>query len=173
MIQLDDLAEAAEDLRRLGVDAWHQFMYGPHGGLEGLDVDEVFFSLWELCLPENREAFLRADFWRSKRAADRNGRLPSRGACTMGGERCRCFLRGLGDCLESLDTDAHLQACPKCRMILETTRRAVELCRSRHPCCVPPEVEARLMAALGGAVTSPRARTPSGTGWPPPGKSCS
>ena len=62
MRQLDDLAEAAEDLRRLGVDAWHQFMYGPHGGLEGLDVDEVFFPLLELCLPENREAFLRADF---------------------------------------------------------------------------------------------------------------
>ena len=81
----------------------------------------------------------------------------------MRGERCRGFLKGLGDCLESLDPDAHLQACPKCRMILETTRRAVELCRGRHSCCVPPEVEARLMAALGGAVTSLRARTP-GTG---------
>ena len=35
---------------------------GPHGGLEGLNVADDFFPLWELCLPENREALERADF---------------------------------------------------------------------------------------------------------------
>jgi hypothetical protein len=62
MIQVDDLAEVAEALRKLGVDACHEFVYGPHGCLEGLDVGEDFFPLWELSLPENREALAKFDF---------------------------------------------------------------------------------------------------------------
>ena len=62
MIQLEDLAETAEELRKLGLDCCHSFVYGPHGGLEGLDVGEDFFPLWELSLPENWEALCRADF---------------------------------------------------------------------------------------------------------------
>ena len=62
MMQLDDLAQVAEDLRGLGVDACHEILYGPHGGLEGLNVADDFFPLWELNLPENREALERADF---------------------------------------------------------------------------------------------------------------
>jgi hypothetical protein len=62
MIQLEDLAETAEELRKLGVDCSHSFVYCSHGGLEGLDVDEDFFPLWELSLPENWEALCRADF---------------------------------------------------------------------------------------------------------------
>jgi hypothetical protein len=62
MLQLDDLAQVAEDLRGLGIDARHDFVYGPHGGLEGLNVGEDFYPLWELSLPENREAFEAADF---------------------------------------------------------------------------------------------------------------
>jgi hypothetical protein len=62
MIQVDNLAETAEELRRRGVDACHEFLYGPHGGREGLGVDDDFFPLWELILPENREALARWDF---------------------------------------------------------------------------------------------------------------
>jgi hypothetical protein len=62
MIQLDDLAQAAEDLRCLGVEACHVILYGPHGGLEGLDVGDEFFPLWELQLVENRDAIDRGDF---------------------------------------------------------------------------------------------------------------
>ena len=62
MIQLEDLAETAEELRKLGVDCCHSFVYGPHGGLEGLDVGDDFFPLWELSLPENWEALCRLDF---------------------------------------------------------------------------------------------------------------
>ena len=61
-MQLDDLAQVAEDLRRLGIYACHEILYGPHGGLEGLNVCDEFFPLWELCQPENREALERADF---------------------------------------------------------------------------------------------------------------
>jgi len=62
MFQFDDLAQAAEDLRCLGVQASHVILYGPHGGLEGLDVADDFFPLWELQLPENQEALQRVDF---------------------------------------------------------------------------------------------------------------
>ena len=71
-MQLDDLAQVAEDLREQGLDACHDFLYGPHGCLEGLDVGEDFFPLWELMLPENQEALVRRDFaWiKAQRGAD-------------------------------------------------------------------------------------------------------
>ena len=62
MIHLDDLAQIAEDLRSLGIDACHEFLYCARGCQEGLDVGEDFFPLWELNLPENQEAFERYDF---------------------------------------------------------------------------------------------------------------
>ena len=62
MIEIDNLAQLVEDLRRAGVEAFHEVVYGPHGGLEGLDVGEDFFPLWELILPENEEALVHADF---------------------------------------------------------------------------------------------------------------
>jgi hypothetical protein len=62
MFLTDDLVQAAEDLRKHAVDAAYAILYGPHGGLEGLEVGEDFFPLWELSLPENREALERYDF---------------------------------------------------------------------------------------------------------------
>ena len=61
-MMLDDLGQVAEDLRKRGVDAQHDFLYGPHGCVEGLDVGEDFFPLWELRLPENRASLEQADF---------------------------------------------------------------------------------------------------------------
>lgn len=61
MIQ-DDLAQLAEDLRKLGIDAFHEIVYGLHGGLEGLSIGEDFFPLWELNLIENEEALAKFDF---------------------------------------------------------------------------------------------------------------
>jgi hypothetical protein len=62
MIVLDDLAQVAEDLRRRGLDAVHDFLYSARGCVEGLDVGEDFFPRWELSLPENAEALAQADF---------------------------------------------------------------------------------------------------------------
>ena len=62
MFHLDDLAQAAEDLRKLGVDATHEFVYGPQGCLEGLDIGPDFFPLWELRIPENQQDFAKGDF---------------------------------------------------------------------------------------------------------------
>lgn len=58
----DDLAQIAEDLRNLGIDASHEILYGPHGGLEGLSIGEDFFPLWELSLTDNEDDFARLDF---------------------------------------------------------------------------------------------------------------
>jgi hypothetical protein len=62
MLHLDDLAQIAEDLRKIGVDASHEFLYGPHACHEGLNVADDFFPLWELSLLENQDAFERYDF---------------------------------------------------------------------------------------------------------------
>jgi hypothetical protein len=62
MIQLDNLAEIAEELRRRGVEACHEILYGPHGGREVLEVGDDCFPLWELILPDNQEALNRLDF---------------------------------------------------------------------------------------------------------------
>jgi hypothetical protein len=72
MIKLDDLAQVAEDLRERGIDASHDFIYGPHGCLEGLNVGEDFFPLWELLLAENQDALERMCFAdiKGRRGAD-------------------------------------------------------------------------------------------------------
>ena len=61
-MQFDDLAQAAEELRQLGLDAAHEILYGPRGFIGGLDIGEDFYPLWELCLPENQDAVGRRDF---------------------------------------------------------------------------------------------------------------
>ena len=62
MIQVDNLAEMVEELRRRGVEACHEILYGLHGGREVLEVGEDFFPLWELQLPDNQEDLTRFDF---------------------------------------------------------------------------------------------------------------
>ena len=68
---------------------------------------------------------------------------------------CKCFLDDLCDCLDGAADvpvrarfDAHLLACPRCRVIWDTTRSTLYLYKRVCVCRVPPEVEARLMAAL-------------------------
>ena len=67
MICLDDLAQAAEDLRKSGIDAQYEYLYGTHGCIEGLNVDDDFFPLWELSLAENLESLENGDFAAIKR----------------------------------------------------------------------------------------------------------
>ena len=89
MFSLDDLAQCAEELRKLGMEACHEFLYGPHGCVEGLDIGEDFFPLWELSLPENQEALEKVDFasikarrgpeWSADRYAAAHHMLPANG----------------------------------------------------------------------------------------------
>ena len=84
MICLDDLAQVAEDLRKRGLDAVHDFLYSARGCIEGLDVDGDFFPRWELGLPENAAALERADFAsiKQRRPADWTVEPPPRLAAT-------------------------------------------------------------------------------------------
>jgi hypothetical protein len=72
MISLNDLGQVAEDLRKRGIEAQHDFLYCPHGCVEGLDVEDDFFPLWELSLAENAESLEHGDFAaiKSRREAD-------------------------------------------------------------------------------------------------------
>ena len=62
MIQVDNPVQLAEELRKLGLDASHEIVYGPRGYQEGVEVGDDFFPMWELTLPENQEALAILDF---------------------------------------------------------------------------------------------------------------
>jgi hypothetical protein len=62
MTVLDDLGRVAEDLRKQGIDAVHDFLYNTHGCIEGLDVGDDFFPLWELSIPDNLDSLAIGDF---------------------------------------------------------------------------------------------------------------
>ena len=62
MIQVDNLAQFAEELRRLGIDATHEIIFALGCYQEGLDVGDEFFPLWELSRPENQEALTQLNF---------------------------------------------------------------------------------------------------------------
>lgn len=69
---VDDLAQVAEDLRKCGIEAEHEFLYSAHGCIEGLNIGEDFFPQWELSLAGNLESLKRADFAaiKDRRASD-------------------------------------------------------------------------------------------------------
>ncbi|PWT97680.1 MAG: hypothetical protein C5B51_30820 [Terriglobia bacterium] len=62
MFPLNDLVQFAEELRKRCIDATYEILYGPHGAMEGLEVGDDFFPLWELSLPENQAALEKFDF---------------------------------------------------------------------------------------------------------------
>ncbi len=83
---------------------------------------------------------------------------------------CKCFLEELCDCLDDAadmpvraQFDAHLEICPRCRVIWDTTRQTLRLCKRVCVCAVPPDVEARLMAMIG-AMRPPRGGRHTGSG---------
>jgi hypothetical protein len=64
--RLDDLAQTAEDLRSMGIDANYEIVYCARWCLEGLDVGDDFFPLWELSLSENEADLAACNFARIK-----------------------------------------------------------------------------------------------------------
>jgi hypothetical protein len=63
VIQFDNLAQLADELRKLGYDAAYEVVYcASAGAMEGLDIGDDFFPVWELSLPENSEALANLDF---------------------------------------------------------------------------------------------------------------
>ena len=70
-------------------------------------------------------------------------------------QECRELLRALCDYLDgAVDAqsreriDRHLKNCPRCDILCRTTRRTLDLYKSRPPNGVPAEIECRLIASL-------------------------
>jgi hypothetical protein len=68
---------------------------------------------------------------------------------------CKEFLQELNDFLdETLDPnlrkelERHVNECPNCWVVCNTTEKTLKVFKGMEPQCVPPAVEARLMEAL-------------------------
>jgi len=68
---------------------------------------------------------------------------------------CKEFLQELNQYLdEDVDVElrrkleAHITACPNCFVILDTTKRTVQVYKGMEPQVIPTEVHSRLMVAL-------------------------
>ena len=84
---------------------------------------------------------------------------------------CKQFLHDLNDYLdESLDPQTradlqkHVNECPNCWVVCDTTLKTLKVFKGMEAHAVPPEIESRLMAALqkkirdkGGCCDKPKA----------------
>ena len=68
---------------------------------------------------------------------------------------CKDFLRELSDYLDSsldaatkIELDKHVEACPNCWVVLDTTKRTVKIYKGCEPQAVPAALEDKLMTAL-------------------------
>ena len=68
---------------------------------------------------------------------------------------CKQFLQELNDYLdESVGPDirrelqAHVNECPNCFVIVDTTKKTLEVYKGMQPQAVPEHIKSRLMAAL-------------------------
>jgi anti-sigma factor RsiW len=68
---------------------------------------------------------------------------------------CKDFLRELNDYLDEeaqpearRELQAHLNECPNCWVICDTTRKTIAVYRGMEPQSLPPSVHNRLMTAL-------------------------
>jgi heterodisulfide reductase subunit B len=68
---------------------------------------------------------------------------------------CKDFLNELSDFLdETLDPnvraalDKHVNECPNCWVILDTTQRTIKVYKGLEPQSIPPDIHSRLMSAL-------------------------
>jgi len=68
---------------------------------------------------------------------------------------CKEFLQELNDYLDAtVDVElrrrleAHISECPNCFVILDTTKRTVQVYKGMQAQALPPDVEARLMKAV-------------------------
>ena len=68
---------------------------------------------------------------------------------------CKDFLNGLNDFLDQTadpETQAHLtkhvNECPNCWVVLDTTKRTIQVYRGQDPQPIPSEIHERLMVAV-------------------------
>ena len=68
---------------------------------------------------------------------------------------CKEFLQELSDFLDDsvgpeqrAHLEEHITACPNCYVILDTTKRTIQVYKGAEPQPVPPEIHSRLMKAV-------------------------
>ena len=69
---------------------------------------------------------------------------------------CKAFLSELADYLDEktdvelkLKLEKHMSECPNCWVVCDTTRKTVQIYKGHEKaCCIPQDVQARLMAAV-------------------------
>ena len=68
---------------------------------------------------------------------------------------CKDFLNELNEFLdESVEPEIrhklqeHVNECPNCWVVLDTTKRTIQVYRGQEPQPIPPDIHARLMDAL-------------------------
>jgi len=76
---------------------------------------------------------------------------------------CKQFMQELSDYLdESVDAatrqelERHINECPNCWVVADTTRRTVQIYKGMDPFPVPADVQSRLMSALDRKMASKR-----------------
>ena len=78
---------------------------------------------------------------------------------------CKEFLKELNDYLdETADPElrrhieAHITQCPNCFVILDTTKKTIQVYKGVQPQTLPPDVQARLMKAVERKLADKRAK---------------
>ena len=68
---------------------------------------------------------------------------------------CKDFLRELSDYLDSSidvatkqELDRHVEECPNCWVVLDTTKKTIKIYKGCEPQAVPQALEDKLMAAV-------------------------
>jgi anti-sigma factor (TIGR02949 family) len=68
---------------------------------------------------------------------------------------CKEFMQELSDYLDATvdaelrrKLEVHISECPNCFVILDTTKKTIEVYKGVQPQPIPPEVHARLMRAV-------------------------
>ncbi|MDQ6704542.1 MAG: anti-sigma factor [Acidobacteriota bacterium] len=68
---------------------------------------------------------------------------------------CKQFLGELSDYLDEQTTaeiraklERHIAECPNCFVVCDTTKKTIEVFKGQKQCTIPPDIHARLIAAL-------------------------
>lgn len=76
---------------------------------------------------------------------------------------CKDFLRELTDYLDSCldaatktELDKHVEECPNCWVVLDTTKKTLQIYKGCEPKAVPQALEDKLMAAVTAKMAAKR-----------------
>jgi anti-sigma factor RsiW len=78
---------------------------------------------------------------------------------------CKQFLQELNDYLDDtvdqeirLQLEAHVTKCPNCFVIVDTTKKTLQVYKGMEPQVIPTDIETRLMKALEKKMAAKKAK---------------